>query len=53
MAEVYQHNTSAHPNTEASSIIIWRPGWDTVTADIDCLTGARTADFARPQRQRG
>lgn len=46
MAEIYQHNTSAHPNTEVSSIII-RKDW-TVTADIDSLTGARTADLARP-----
>ena len=32
MAEIYQHNTSAYPNTEVSSIII--RGW-TVAADID------------------
>ena len=32
MAEIYQHNTSAHPNTEVSSIII--RDW-TVAADID------------------
>ena len=53
MAEIYQHNTSAHPNTEVSSITIWRAGDWTVTADIDSLTGARTADLARSQRQRG
>ena len=33
MAEIYQHNTSAHPNTEVSSIITWKVR--TVTADID------------------